>query len=195
MAMKVTRRKILKILGLTISSMALYPIAGCSNDENGVVSLLSLEDSSNAKKIIEDFCQMNFYGNIPISNNLKKSDFSLPSHRIMPVIKDYKIVNTKNLSDKTYVYVDYNYVGVHKGNDFYFASSNNSVLHARYVVKNNQIQNSNSRFISINNYKNFLADSLNITDQILSKEITNTYKHEHFILKRQKYESLINKLS
>ncbi|MEW6196096.1 MAG: hypothetical protein AB1521_13180 [Bacteroidota bacterium] len=198
--MKTSRRKVLKLLGLSAAGLTLTPLIGCEKAVDELVNPdVTEQNESDAINLVRQFCESNIKGNVSTNRiGLSKTSSNFePAWDFMAVVNDYRILSSKTTGNIVKVYVEYDYVGVHKGNNFYFhkTKGNNRKITAKYVVENGILKNGRTPFTQTELYKNHLRLLLNSSQDNIVRCGNNEFKRNHFIRVEEKYKNILSMLS
>lgn len=195
--MKLSRRKIIKLFGLSTAAIAFSPFVGCEKALDEVISSANnSQTEEDAFNLVRQFCDSNLIGNTNKATLNKINGIFESAQDFVPIANNYKILSSKSESNYVKVYVEYDYVGVHKGNDFYFMTSknNNSKIIAKYIVKNGVIVNGNAPFLQTDIYKDYIRRSLTLNKDSILRYNNNAFMKEHFVQKEVKYNHILSLL-
>jgi len=195
--MKITRRKVLKSLCLSTAAIALNPlIGGCGKIDEGLANNpIDTQKELDARNLVKKFCEDNisgnFYTNKRYLNKINNSGFS-PAYDFAAVVNKFKIVSSKIIGNTVKIWVEFDYLGVHKANDFYFYNSNNNSnkITAKYLVTNGVMKNGVRPFLQKELYKNHLRESLVRSVNLIANSNSENMKI-HYIRQSERYNNIL----
>ena len=195
--MKITRRKVLKTLCLSTAAIALNPlIGGCGKIDEGLTNNpIDTQKELDARNLVKEFCEDNisgnFYTNKRCLNKSNNSGFS-PAYDFAAVVNNYKIVNSKIIGNTVKVWVEFEYIGVHKANEFYFYNpkKNSNTITAKYSVMNGVMKNGVRPFYQKEFYKDYLKETLMRSTNLIVHSNSQNEKN-HYIRQTERYNNIL----
>lgn len=194
--MKLSRRKILKLLGLSNAALLFAPCIGCEKYLEGFINChVDLKKEDEAYNLVKQFCEANFKDHNYLRSLLKLGEDFEPARDFIAVANHYRILSMQIVGNKVIVNVQYEYVGVLKGNDFYFNRdiTDNKII-AKYIVYNGTIINS-AVFVQTDLFKDFLRQSIIFNNESIVRYTGNSFMKNEFIRRNSKFISYLLRLT
>lgn len=198
--MKTTRRKVLKVLGTAAVGLTLAPLIGCERtlDEIAGIITSNSQNEANAVNLIRRFCDANLYGTAHTSGHIlfKPQRGFDPAWDFISVVDNYKIISSKPIDNLVQIYVEFDYVGVHKGDYFYFHNygNNNRKITTKYIVKDGIMTNGRTSFTQTDIYKLHLEKLLNSAKNCANCPDISEIMKSHYIQTSERYTQILANL-